>query len=122
MRNFLNLVIWQKSHLLTLSIYRYTALFPKSEMFGLISQMRRSSSSISCNIAEGCGRHTIPDLIRFLTIAAGSCSELHYQLILVRDLGYIDSMTFIQLTQSLIELRKMIFKFIANTQPTTADR
>ncbi len=89
MRNFQELTIWQRSHLLTLKIYSISKKFPKDEMFGLTSQIRRSSSSIPTNIAEGCGRNSNAELNRFLVISAGSAPELQYQLILSKDLGYI---------------------------------
>lgn len=114
MRNFQDLSIWQKSHSLTLKIYRVTNAFPKEEMFGLISQMRRSSSSIPTNIAEGCGRNSNPDFKRFLIIAAGSSSELEYQLILSKDLKYISETVYKELENELIETRKMIYSFIKN--------
>lgn len=114
MRNFLDLSIWLKSHSFTLKIYSTTKNFPREEMFGLISQMRRSSSSIPTNIAEGCGRNSNPDFKRFLVIASGSSSELEYQLILCRDLNYISEFTFKELQNDLIEIRKMIYAFINN--------
>jgi four helix bundle protein len=113
-RNFQDLTIWVKSHLLTLKIYSVTQSFPKEEMFGLISQMRRSSSSIPTNIAEGCGRNSNPDFKRFLTIATGSSSELEYQLILSRDLKYLSEPAFKELENELIEIRKMIHAFSRN--------
>ncbi len=76
MRNFRELKIWEKSHALVLEIYRVTAKFPKEELFGLVSQMRRSSASIPTNIAEGCGRDTNGDMLRFLGFAMGSASKL----------------------------------------------
>lgn len=88
MRDFQQLEFWQRSHRLTLQVYHLTKSFPKEEVYGLASQMRRSASSIPTNIAEGCGRHST-ELKRFLIIAAGSTSELQYQFILSKDLGYI---------------------------------
>ncbi|MEO6837083.1 MAG: four helix bundle protein [Ginsengibacter sp.] len=114
MRNFRNLSIWLKSHLFTLKIYSITKKYPKEEVFGLISQMRRSASSIPTNIAEGCGRNSNPDFKRFLTIASGSSSELEYQLILSKDLEYISEPVFKELETNLIEIRKMIHSFIKN--------
>jgi len=114
MRNFQDLSIWQRSHLLTLKIYSVTKKFPKEEIFGVISQMRRSSSSIPTNIAEGCGRNSNPEMKRFLTIATGSSSELEYQLILSKDLQYLSETTYIELQNELIEIRKMIYAFIKN--------
>lgn len=108
MRDFTKLVIWQKSHLLTLKVYKVTKHFPKDETFGLTSQMRRSSYSIPTNIAEGSGRGTKPQFRNFLDIAAGSLSELHYQLILSKDLLYISETIFQELSYELIEIQKML--------------
>jgi four helix bundle protein len=119
MRNFLDLKIWQKSHSFTLKIYSSTKNYPKEEMFGLSSQMRRSASSIPSNIAEGCGRNTDSDFKRFLIIASGSSAELEYQLILSRDLNYFSEITFNELNTELIEIRKMIHSFIKKL-PTKA--
>lgn len=111
MRNFQELTIWVKSHQLTLKIYSTTKSFPKDELFGLISQMRRSAFSIPTNIAEGCGRNTNPDFKRFLTIATGSTSELEYQCILSKDLKFISEETFNNLQSEIVEFRKMIYSF-----------
>jgi four helix bundle protein len=79
MRDFKQLAFWKRSHALTLKIYSLTASnFPKEEIFGLTSQMRRSSSSVPTNIAEGCGRNSNPNFRRFLIISTGSASELEY--------------------------------------------
>ena len=114
MRTFQELIIWQKSHQLTLNIYSMSASFPKVEIYGLVSQMRRSSSSIPTNIAEGCGRNSNPEMRRFLIISTGSCSELEYQLILSKDLNYIQATVFKELSESVVEIRKMIYSFIKN--------
>jgi len=112
MRDFTKLAIWQRSHLFTLSIYKITKNFPKEELFALSSQMRRSSYSIPTNIAEGCGRVTTPQLKNFLNIAAGSAIELHYQLILSKDLFYIQESTFQKLSNEIIEIKKMIHAYM----------
>jgi four helix bundle protein len=113
MRDFKQLAFWKRSHLLTLKIYQLTkSSFPKEEMFGLTSQIKRSSSSIPTNIAEGCGRKTNPDFRRFLVIATGSSSEVEYQLILAKDLGYISDIIYKELSDELIEIRKMIYSYI----------
>ncbi len=114
MRNFQELSIWQRSHSLTLKIYSITKEFPKNELFGLTSQMRRSSASIPTNIAEGCGRSSNPEMKRFLIIATGSSSELEYQLILSKDLKYLSETSYNELLSELIEIRKMIYAFIKN--------
>lgn len=117
MRNFRELSIWSKSHSFVLKIYSITKRFPKEEMFGITSQMRRSASSIPTNIAEGSGRNSNPDFKRFLTIASGSSSELEYQLILSKDLHYLSEDAFKELERDLIEIRKMMHSFIKNIPP-----
>jgi four helix bundle protein len=89
MRDFKKYTIWQLSHKFTLDIYNLTKDFPKEEIYGLTSQIRRSSSSIPTNIAEGCGRDSDTEFNRFLTIALGSANETEYLLILSKDLNYI---------------------------------
>lgn len=82
MKNFRDLQVWSKAHEVTLGVYRETAHFPKEELFGLRSQMRRCSASVATNIAEGCGRRGNAEFHRFLQISAGSASELEYHLLL----------------------------------------
>ena len=89
MKDFRQLKVWEKSHKLALAIYKATKEFPKEELYGLISHIRRSSMSIPTNIAEGCGRNTDADFARFLQMAMGSASEIEYQLILARDLEFL---------------------------------
>lgn len=112
MRDFKKLSIWQKSHQLTLKIYAATKTFPKDEIFGIVSQIRRSSTSVPTNIAEGCGRDSDAELIRFLTIASGSVSELEYQVLLSKDLDYLSIIFHEELTNEIIIIRKMIYAFI----------
>jgi len=112
MRNFQELLVWQKSHHLTLKVYKVCLTLPKEEVYGLISQMKRSSSSIPTNIAEGCGRDSNPEMRRFLIIASGSSSELEYQLILARDLNYISVEIYKELSDLAVEIRKMIHSFV----------
>jgi len=111
MRDFQQLEFWQRSHKLTLQVYYITKSFPKEEIYGLTAQMRRSASSIPTNIAEGCGRTTTAELKRFFVIAAGSSSELQYQLILSKDLGYIDESVFKEFHNELIQIRKMLYRY-----------
>ena len=89
MQSFRNLRVWEKSHSLTLCVYASSRAFPREEMYGLTSQMRRSSASIGMNIAEGCCRKGDVEMGRFLQIAIGSASELEYQLLLAHDLHYL---------------------------------
>ncbi|NOX53611.1 MAG: four helix bundle protein [Planctomycetes bacterium] len=87
-RRFQDLVVWQKAHAMVLLLYRITASFPKTELYGLTSQMRRAAISIPANIAEGFKKRGRRDKLRFLNIAQGSLEEVRYYLILARDLGY----------------------------------
>lgn len=112
MKNYKNISVWEKSHQLTLNVYKQTANFPRHELYGLTSQIRRSSVSIPSNIAEGSGRNTDPEFARFLTIAHGSASELSYQLFLSFELGYLSSETYSTLESNVTEVLKMLNAFI----------
>ena len=90
MKDFRNLKVWEKAHLLTLAVYKASAGFPRQELFGLTSQMRHCSSSIGANIAEGCGKRGNNEFQRFLQISSGSASELDYHFLLARDLEFIE--------------------------------
>jgi four helix bundle protein len=87
-KRFSDLIVWQKTHQFVLCAYRLSAGFPKTEIYGLTSQLRRAAISIPANIAEGFRRRTIADKLRFLNIAQGSLEECRYYLILANDLGY----------------------------------
>ena len=87
-RRFTDLIVWQKAHKFVLSVYRFTSCFPKEEIYGLTSQIRRASVSIAANIAEGFKKTGPADKIRFLNISQGSLEECRYYLILANDLGY----------------------------------
>lgn len=93
---------------MTLAVYKLTQGFPKQEVYGLVSQMRRSASSIATNIAEGCGRNTDPDFARFLDNSMGSASELEYQLILSHDLRYIPTELYEATITELTEIKRML--------------
>ena len=112
MQDFTKLAIWQRSHLLTLNIYRISKKFPKEESMALVYQIRKAAYSIPTNIAEGCGRGTTPQFENFLNIAAGSAAELHYQLILSKDLLYLPPTIADELIQEIIEIKKMIHGFM----------
>ena len=108
MKAFRTLTVWEKSHQLTLAIYHVLKNYSKEELFGLTSQMKRSSSSIPTNIAEGCGRNTNKDFARFLIMAFGSANELEYQIILSKDLAFIDNETSNKLLVQVEEIKKML--------------
>ena len=86
---FEDLVMWQKSHLLTLRVYKVTRTFPREELFGLSAQMRRAATSVPANIAEGFSKRTRSDKARVMNIAQASLEELRYYFILARDLNYL---------------------------------
>jgi four helix bundle protein len=88
-KSFEDLTVWQEAHKLTLEVYKVTARFPAAEKYGIVSQLRRSSSSVPANIAEGFGRATTRELLRCLQIARGELEETRYFVLLSRDLGYI---------------------------------
>jgi four helix bundle protein len=111
-RDFRTLQVWEKAHELTLAVYRATTTFPKEELFGLTSQIRRASGSIPANIAEGCGRDSDTELKRFLQIAMGSASELEYHLLLAHDLGYVEHQDYARLEQNVTEVKRMLTGFI----------
>jgi len=112
MKSFRDLKVWEKSHELALAAYDATANFPKQEMFGLVSQVRRCASSIPANIAEGCGRRGNGEFHRFLQIAMGSASELEYHLLLSRDLKFLDGQAYISLNGRVEEVKRMLASLV----------
>ena len=113
MNSFKELIIWQKGVDLTTGIYETTAKFPEHEKFGLISQLRRCAVSVPSNIAEGWGRKSTKDYIRFLTIARGSLMEMETQLIISTKLGYLDDSALKRYQSSLLEMLKMLNALIS---------
>lgn len=108
MKDFRQLKVWEKSHQLALAIYKATKEFPKEELYGLTSQIRRASMSIPTNIAEGCGRNTDADFARFLQMAMGSASETEYQLILAHDLQFLPKDSYEKLHNDVEEVKRML--------------
>lgn len=110
-RDFRKIVAWQRAHALTLQVYQVTSVFPQDERYGLVSQMRRACTSIPTNVAEGCGRDTINELARFVDIATGSASEVEYQLLPAKDLGYLPEDHHEALAREIVEIRRMLLAF-----------
>ena len=108
MKDYRNLRVWHKAHVLALNVYQVTEQYPKKEMFGLTSQMRRAAVSIASNIAEGYGRSSEKDFLRFLQMASGPACELECQLLLSRDLAYIKQKGSDEILSSCEEVRKML--------------
>ncbi len=116
MKDFRDLQVWQRAHDITLAVYRCTKDFPREEAYGMVSQLRRCSSSVAANIAEGCGRSGNPEFGRFLGIAMGSASELEYFLLLARDLDYIGRETHDSIANNVAEMRRMLNRLILKVQ------
>jgi four helix bundle protein len=112
MRDFHELKVWEKAHRLTLAVYKVTSGFPREELYGLTSQIRRSSSSIPANIAEACGRGTNAEFAHFLQIGLGSAAELEYHLLLSHDLSFVSDVEYNSLRNDVIEVKRMLTSFI----------
>ena len=116
MKDFRDLKVWQRAHQITLAIYRSTRNFPREETYGMVSQLRRCSSSVAANIAEGCGRFGNAEFGRFLTVAMGSASELEYFLLLARDLAYLSRENHEAVAQDVVEMRRMLNRLLSKVQ------
>ncbi len=114
MQDFRSLKVWGKGHQLTLAVYKATARFPKDELYGLTSQIRRACASIPANIAEGCGRSGKAELGRFLQVSMGSASELEYHLLLAHDLGFLEDTGYQQLEAQAVEVKRMLSSLIVS--------
>jgi len=108
----INPKVWEKAHVLTLDVYRSSKSFPRYEIYGLTSQMRRSAASIGANIAEGSCRKGDCEFGRYLQIAMGSASELEYHLRLARDLELLKLLDYQRLSGEVIEVKRMLASFI----------
>ncbi len=116
MKNFRDLIVWNKAHALTLEIYKVTDHFPRREMFGVTSQLRRASSSIAANIAEACGRVAKGDFSRFLSNAMGSASEVEYFLVLCRDLKLLTPEVHQRCNHDIVEVKRMLAALITKVE------
>jgi four helix bundle protein len=116
-KDFKELRVWTKAHELTVCVYGITRGFPKDEMYGLTSQVRRSAASIGANIAEGCGRRSDGEMARFLQIARGSASETEYHLLLAKDLGLWSEADFRKTEQKVVEVQRMLTSLVQKVQP-----
>jgi four helix bundle protein len=112
MKDFKKLKVWEKAHRLTLDVYQASATFPREELYGLTSQIRRSCLSIPTNIAEGCGRSSDTDFARFLQISMGSSSEVEYLLLLGRDLDLLVHEEYEELNSVVVEIKRMLTSLI----------
>ncbi|MGA8152500.1 MAG: four helix bundle protein [Terriglobales bacterium] len=119
MKDFRDLKVWERAHGLTLDVYKTTSRFPREELYGLTSQMRRCSASIAANIAEGCGKRGNNEFQRFLQIASGSASELDYHFLLARDLLFLPDADYVRMEGELSTLRRMLTSLL---QKVDSDR
>lgn len=115
-KSFTDLNAWKNGHLLILYIYKLTKLFPKEEIFGLTSQIRRSAVSITSNIAEGFSRQSYKEKVQFYSISLGSLTELQNQLLIARDIGYLDNKNFQKICYKTIVAHKLINGLIKSSK------
>ena len=108
MRDFREIKVWAKSHRLTLEVYKATATFPREEIYGLTSQLRRSAASVPANIAEGFGRGGNTELARFLQIGMGSASEVEYHVLLAKGLNLHQKKIYDDLNERIVEVKGML--------------
>jgi len=116
MQSFRNLKVWEKAHAVTLDVYTASRSFPKDELYGLTSQMRRASASIGANIAEGSCRKGDVEFGRYLQIAMGSASELEYHLLLAHDLHILQHLDYEQLSDGVVEVKRMLASLIRSVR------
>ncbi len=114
-RRFQDLIVWQKAHQFVLAVYRVTQQFPKSELYGLVSQMRRAAVSVPANIAEGFKKVGKADKARYLNIAQGSLEESRYFLILAQDLGLCQSESLLDNAEEVSKMLETYYRRILNS-------
>ena len=115
-RNFTDLEAWKASHALAINVYRITKQFPKEELFGIVSQMRRAAVSIVSNIAEGFSREFPKEKTQFYAIAKGSATELHTQVLISRDVGYMKAVEYQDFEKQISQVNKLITGLLRYTR------
>jgi four helix bundle protein len=116
MQNYKDLKVWEKAHQFTLGVYRVSKSFPKEEVYGLTSQLRRASSSIAANVAEGCGKNTKNDFANYLNISLGSSNEAEYFILLAKDLNYLSIADYEILIKLINEIKAMLIALIGKVR------
>ncbi|RYY28033.1 MAG: four helix bundle protein [Sphingobacteriaceae bacterium] len=116
MQNYNELKVWDKAHQLTLKVYQLTKFFPKEEVYGLTSQVRRSAASIPANIAEGCGKNSQLELAHYLNTSLGSANETEYHLLLAKDLSYFLVADHDILAQQINKIKAMLISLITKVR------
>ena len=114
--SFTDLLVWKEGHKLVLSTYELTSKFPREEIYGLSNQMQRASVSITSNLAEGFGMRTYKDKVRFYYMAQGSINELKNQLLIAKDLKYIQKKDFDNVAYRANSTHRLLLKFIKSTE------
>jgi four helix bundle protein len=122
MGDYRDLVAWKRAHKLALEIYRSTDSYPDRERYGLVAQLRRAAVSVVSNIAEGAGRKSDRELARFLRIARGSACEVECQLLLSRDLGFLQPDSWVGLDSDCREVSKMLNGLICSIRRSSQTR
>ncbi len=122
MRNYRDLMVWQKAHQPASSVYRVTRSFPADERFGLTSQMPRSATSIGANLAEGCGRRSDAEMARFIQIAIGSGAELSYHCLLARDLMFLQGEDYESLDEQISKVMRMLSSLSGKVKVSAAGK
>ncbi len=118
-KSYRELIVWQKASILALKVCRLTGSFPKEEIFGLTSQMRRAAISIPSNIAEGRSRNTRRDFVQFLRIALGSAAELQSQLDIAEKLSLVDKLTYNESDGLIVEIMRMLSTMISKLKASS---
>ena len=119
MKDFKELKVWHKTHALVVLVYEASRRFPREEIYGLRSQLRRAAVSVGANIAEGCGRRSDGEFIRFLQIARGSASELEYHLLVARDLKFLSGDLHVELQKKVTEVQRMLTSLVSAVEQKT---
>jgi four helix bundle protein len=119
LRNYKDLKVWQKGYTLCLQIYEATKNFPGEERFGLSSQLRRAGVSVPSNIADGYGRKSTKEYVQFLYVSYGSICEIETQLLLARDLHYLNESSFVELNSKMREVERMLKALTKSLQRKT---
>lgn len=114
-KTFKDLLVWQEGHKLVIMVYKMTQKYPKSELFGLISQMCRSAVSMTSNIAEGFGRRTYKDRMQFYYMSQGSLTELKNQLLVARDIGYTTDSEYEEMEKQSDQTHRLLQGLITKT-------
>ncbi|MFH0852064.1 MAG: four helix bundle protein [bacterium] len=115
-KSFTDLIVWQEGHKLVVLVYRITKKFPREELFSLTNQMRRAATSITCNIAEGFGRQTYKEKIQFYYLAQGSLTELKNQILISKDVGYLEKIDLDLLVERINIVHKLLQGLIAKSK------